>query len=336
LRLEFPVPDPGPWRTGTPLPGVLTLAAPRPGPHAAIFALVHGNELSGAAALLRLIELGVRPERGRLTLCFANLDAFDRFDPAVPGAARFLEEDLNRLWDDALLDHAGGGRERQRARALRPLVREVDFLLDLHSMQTPGEPLLLCAPLPRSERFALRLGLPAIVVSDPGHESGRRLVDYAPFTDPRGTAVAVLLEAGPHGARRSVETAVATALRFLEVCGVLDRENAGRLGAPPPAGRQRLFRVERPVRVEHGPFRYIGEPASFTIVPHAGTTIAFDGGRPVRTPFDGCAVVLPVRRAPRGHVAMRLARPVTPAGDAAAPGLRRRPAGRDSQTAARR
>lgn len=309
MRLEFRVPDLAPWRKGSPLPGVLTLTAPRAGPHAAIFALVHGNELAGAAALLRLIELGVRPARGRLTLCFANLDAFDCFDPRAPAAARFLDEDLNRIWDDALLDRAGGGRERQRARALRSLLQDVDYLLDLHSMHTSGEPLLLCAPLARAEQFAIALGSPATVVSDPGHDTGRRLVDYARFTDPRGTAVAVLLEAGPHGARRSVETALATSLRFLEVCGLLDHESASRLGSPPQAGGTRLFRVERRITVEHGPFRLLGEPKSLTVVPRAGTTIAYDGGRAIRTPFDDCALVLPARRALKGHMALRLARP---------------------------
>ena len=47
-----------------------------------------------------LLEAGIRPARGRLTLVFANLQAFARFDPAAHDAARFVDEDMNRQWMD--------------------------------------------------------------------------------------------------------------------------------------------------------------------------------------------------------------------------------------------
>jgi|GEM_PF-4960629 len=68
-----------------------------------IVALVHGNEICGAIALDYLLRKMIRPSRGRLTLCFANVDAFARYDRDKPGAARFIDEDMNRLWDAATL-----------------------------------------------------------------------------------------------------------------------------------------------------------------------------------------------------------------------------------------
>lgn len=337
MRLEFDLPDLAPWRRqqrGLP-PGVLQLEADRPGPHVALFALVHGNEPSGAVALQRLLELAIRPARGRLSLCLANPDAFDRFDPALPAAARYLDEDFNRIWDDARLDAPGSSRERLRARALRPLVRQVDFLLDLHSMQLAGEPLLLCADVPRAARFAAALGFPGTVVLDPGHATGRRLIDYAPFAHPAGRAVALLLEAGAHGARATVETALATTLRFLATCGVLEAADRARYGLGRRRPTARFVRVERAVRVERGPFRLLGEPTSLAIVPRAGTTIGFDAGVPVRTPFDECALVLPTPQAPPGHTAVRLGRRIAPP-DPAAAEVRPRPAVRGWRSAVRR
>ena len=36
------------------------------------------------------------PQRGTLTFGFANLAAFERFDPRQPTNSRFIDEDLNR------------------------------------------------------------------------------------------------------------------------------------------------------------------------------------------------------------------------------------------------
>ena len=103
------------WLAGNSgLPGFWTLASTQPGPHTAITALVHGNEIAGALVLIRLLSLGITPLRGRLSLGFANLDAFARFDPANPTAVRWLvtpregpqdestTELVNRLRDDVL------------------------------------------------------------------------------------------------------------------------------------------------------------------------------------------------------------------------------------------
>ena len=113
-----------------------------PGPALLVLGAVHGNEVCGAWAIKGLLEAGVRPRQGRLTLAFCNLAAFDRFDPANHDASRFVDEDLNRQWSPDRIA-AGGTLERRRAAALRPFVEQADWLLDLHSMHEPGQPLAL-------------------------------------------------------------------------------------------------------------------------------------------------------------------------------------------------
>ena len=44
--------------------------------------------------------------------------------------------------------------------------------------------------------------------------------------------------------------------------------------------------------------------------PKAGQVIAVDGGEELRTPYDGCVLVMPNHRAVRGQRAFRLARRV--------------------------
>ena len=60
----------------------------KPGPHVLVVSLTHGNEICGAIVVDRLLRRELRPTRGRLTLAFANIEAFARFDPASVATAR--------------------------------------------------------------------------------------------------------------------------------------------------------------------------------------------------------------------------------------------------------
>ena len=74
----------------------------QPGPEVLVQALTHGNEICGAHALVWLFEQGFQPQRGRLTLAFANVAAFERFDPAAPPRSRFVDEDPGAVIGEAV------------------------------------------------------------------------------------------------------------------------------------------------------------------------------------------------------------------------------------------
>ena len=132
--VELAPPDLSPYRAGnTGLDYVWSFAAEKPGPHVFLTALTHGNEICGAIALDRLLRAELRPAIGKLTFAFANIAAYEGFDTKDPSAARYIDEDMNRVWDEKLLDGPRKSRELQRARALRPLIDTADFLLDIHS-----------------------------------------------------------------------------------------------------------------------------------------------------------------------------------------------------------
>ena len=79
--IELSPPDLAPYREGnTGVPYAHVLDSGRPGPNVMIQALTHGNEICGAIALDTLIRDGLKPARGKLTLTFANVEAFSRFD----------------------------------------------------------------------------------------------------------------------------------------------------------------------------------------------------------------------------------------------------------------
>src|SRR3546814_4863613 len=146
-----------------------TFGGGRSGPHVLVNAVTHGNELCGAIAVDLLFRENVRPTRGRLTLSFANVGAYHRFDPANPTASRFVDEDFNRLWSPAVLDGPRDSAELRRARAMRPLLDTADFLYDIHSMQTAVAPLMMAGPLAKGRDLPRALGIPEHLCSHSGH-----------------------------------------------------------------------------------------------------------------------------------------------------------------------
>ncbi|MCC7428994.1 MAG: succinylglutamate desuccinylase/aspartoacylase family protein [Alphaproteobacteria bacterium] len=313
-ELRFPVeitpPDIAPWRAGNSgVPYFWSYAGPEPGPHVLLVSLMHGNELCGAITIDTLLRAGVRPLRGRLTMGFANVDAFSRFDPSEPTTSRFVDEDMNRIWSAAELEGDRQSTELARARAMRPLVDRADIVLDLHSMLWESVPLILCGPQPRTEALALSLGAPALVVVDQGHANGPRLIDYARFVAADGTATGLLVESGQHWRRETPAVSLAAALSLLLGQGMIAPEAARALQPAAPAfTRPRLARVTRTITAKTSSFAFVREVHGGDMIERRNTLIALDGDAEVRTPHDHCLLVMPSLRTSKGHTAVRLAR----------------------------
>lgn len=308
VPVEIAVPDIRPWIEGNSgVPGVWTIDSGLPGPHAAISAIVHGNEIAGAVVLDRWLRDEVRPARGRLSLIFCNLAAFRRFDPDDPTASRFLDEDLNRCWSEADLGMRRISSELRRARELRPVIDTVDVLLDLHSMLWPSEPLILTGATDKAARLGMAIGVPPTVVGDAGHAGGRRMIDYGRFADPATAATAVLVEAGEHWQPSTVARMDLACARLLRQLGMARPGDA--LPPDPPALQApRHAVVTRTVTAASRDFAFVREFRGGEVIPARNTLIALDGEEEIRTPHDDCLLVMPTPMVPRGHTAVRLAR----------------------------
>ena len=298
-------PDIADWLLGnTGIAGVWTFESGRPGPHVAISALMHGNEYCGAIVLDRLLRAGVRPAAGRLSLAFLNIEAFSRFDPAKPTVSRFIDEDMNRLWDPQMLDCRRRSLELDRARDLRPWVDTVDVLLDIHSMLWPSDAVVLCGGTDKGRDLGLSLPCIGVVVSDHGHENGRRLIDYPRFADPDSPSAGNLLEAGEHWMPETPEIAALAASGLLRRFGLADWGSAASSTTMPA----RFARVTHAVTAATPHFAFVQPYRGGEVVAERNTLIALDGETEVRTPYDQCLLVLPSLRPGRGHTAVRLAR----------------------------
>jgi predicted deacylase len=281
----------------------------KPGPNVLVQALTHGNEFSGAIALDFLFREEIQPRRGRLILAFANVAAFERFDFADPDRARCIDEDYNRVWADSVLLGPRDSVELRRARELRPFVDAADYLLDLHTMTEPCRPIMVCGMLDKGAQFARRVGVPADLLIDTGHPAGLRMRDRGGFGDPTSPKNALLIEAGQHWEKSSVDVAIDTTLRFLHVTGVVDEAFVRpRLRMTSPA-KQRLVRVTEPVTALSAGFRFARPWKGLEVVPKAGTLIATDGDKAWHTPYDDCVMVMPsMAHVKPGNTMLRLGR----------------------------
>jgi len=307
-KVELVPPDIAPYREGnTGIPYVTTFESGKPGPHVMVNAVTHGNELCGAIAVDFLFKNKVRPTRGKLTLSFLNVAAYHAFDKAKPNASRFIDEDINRVWDVATLEGPRNTVETKRAREFRPAVDRADYLLDIHSMQHATAPLMMVGMLDKSVALAHKVGVPELIVRDEGHAAGRRMRDYGGFGDPRSPKTALLIECGQHWEKSSQDVALATTLSFLTVLDVLDPEFAKRHNVE-KSPRQRVITVTDAVTIETDKFTFAGPYTGLEILGKKGTLIGYDGDKQVLTPYDDCVLIMPTRRLTRGTTAVRLGR----------------------------
>jgi predicted deacylase len=274
----------------------------RPGPHVLINALTHGNEICGMVAATHLLDTGVRPKIGTLTVSFANVAAYESFDREKPFASRQLVHNLNRVWSAEWLEGGQDSPELRRARELRPVVAAADHILDIHSTAQPVEPFWVYPGFERNSAAALAIGAPGIhLVMPQGLNTGTPLIQHGRHGSEEGEGVALVVECGQHFLRASADMAVDVTMRFLAHFGLVDRD-----AAPAPAAAQRFELLATPLIRTEG-FRF-ARPLVGLETFAKGELIATDGADEVRAPCDGCTVFMPARAPIVGREAVYLTR----------------------------
>lgn len=296
------------------IPYVYSFASGVPGPHVMVNALTHGNEVCGAIVVKELLDRKIRPRRGKLTLAFANVDAYAAFDAARPDASRCVDQDFNRVWTHDILDDLSkDSSELRRARRLRPLIDTVDLLLDLHSMHERSAPLIVSGPLEKGIALAMAVAAPPTIISDQGHPEGRRLRDYEGFGDPLSGKNALLIECGQHWEAAAVAVAKDSTRRFLTLSGVLDTGDFPADWLAPKSEAARLISVTDAIVATSMDFRFAAAYTGLETFPDAGSLIGWNAGKPVVTPYPDCVLVMPSLRQLRpGVTVARFGRLIDP------------------------
>ena len=275
----------------------------RPGPHVLVNALTHGNEFCGAVAAAHLLEQGVRPRIGTLTVSFANVAAYESFDPARPFDSRQLVHNLNRIWSPEWLDGQEDSPELRRARELRPVVAAADHILDLHSTSQDVEPFWVYPAFARNAELALAIGQPSVhLVMPDGLGSGTPLIQHGRHgQDATDAGAALVAECGQHFLRSSGQVAIDVTLDVLAHCGLIEPRQAR--GERPV---QRRYALLQTCMVRTPEFAFTRPLVGFETFAQ-GELVATDGPHEIRAPQD-CAVLMPTREPIVGREAVYLAR----------------------------
>ena len=294
------------YRAGnTGIPYVHRFDSGRPGPHLLVNALTHGNEFCGMVAATHLLDRGIRPAIGILTVSFANVAAYESFDLAKPFESRQLVHNLNRVWSPDWLDGGADSPELRRARELRPVVAAADHILDLHSTSQPVLPFWVYAGFERNAVAATAIGRPDVhLVMPQGLGSGTPVIQHGRHGEAGGHGVALVAECGQHFLRATAELAVEVTLDFLAHFGLLER------GRPAAAARpQRRFELLQTLLVKTPQFRFVRPVLGFEEFAR-GELIATDGPDEIRAPCDRCTIFMPTREPVVGREAVYLTRPL--------------------------
>ncbi len=312
--IEISPPDISSLKSGnTGVDYVHVLDSGKPGSNVMVQALTHGNEFCGAIALDFLFKNGIKPIQGKLTLAFANVAAFARFDFDDPDRSRYIDEDYNRVWGDDALFGSRDSAELRRARQLQPFVDAADYLLDLHSMHEPCRPIMVCAVNgkggDKGAAFSRRIGVPGDLLIDTGHPAGLRMIERGGFADPENPRTAVLIECGQHWEKGAADVAVDTLFRFLAATGAVNASICKSHTRLPAPAVQRVVRVTEPVVAKSMNLKFPYLFKGLEVIPRAGTVVATDGETVWKTPYDDCVLVMPsLAHVKPGTTVLRLGR----------------------------
>lgn len=280
----------------------------KPGPTLVCVGGIHGSEPAGVRALERFfpkVQAAAGDFSGRFVAARGNLRAL-----AV--GRRYVDRDLNRIWDPGTVRKVASGEEppdpavdyeelRDLARLLHDTLdtaRGPVTFIDLHSTSSECPPFFWLIPSPGIEEVLPRYGLP--IVFDPMNRVTGTLCQYVATL---GHQV-IIVEGGRHDAPDSVDHLEAVLWITMEHLGCLSN---GR-GRDDIARARDLFRRSRgetPVFsdivhhhkiIDGDAFRMRPGYRSFQPV-RRGEHLADDRNGPIRAPMNGL-ILMPLYRPP--------------------------------------
>jgi len=269
-------------------------------------ALTHGNEICGMVAATHLLDTGVRPKIGTLTVSFANMEAYNAFDIDNPYENRQLVHNLNRIWSPEWLDGSEQSPELRRARELRPVLDAADYVLDIHSTRAPVQPFWVYPEMDRNTALAAAVGAPAVqLVMPAGRFPGTGVLNYGRHGDPASNSGgALVVECGQHFAQSAATLATDVTLRFLAHLGLIDAP-----ANSAPAAPAQPFRLLEVHMVKSEDFTFTRPLLGFEVF-NQGELIAINAGEEIRSPCDNCTIFMPTRMPIVGREAVYLTEPM--------------------------
>ncbi|HMQ03016.1 MAG TPA: succinylglutamate desuccinylase/aspartoacylase family protein [Pyrinomonadaceae bacterium] len=197
------------------------------GPTLMIFGSVHGNEIAGKQALIRVSE---RLRNGEFQLS-GRIYFFVGNRRAVEKGVRFIDSDLNRHWTAENIERNTNGRvesgpglseDREQAELLASIIPILEtandevYAVDLHSTSAEGVPFATVGDTLRNRAFAQKF--PVTILLGIEEQLEGTLLE---FLNNQG-AVTLGYEGGQHFAATTIETHEALVWRALVNAGIIE------------------------------------------------------------------------------------------------------------------
>ena len=260
---------------------VFEFNAPLDGPSLAVSVLMHGDEPCGLAALELARSESFALARGRLRVVVMNRPATRTPD----GPVRHLGVDMNRVWSkDAL---ARDCAETRRVQTVLPLLRDVDAILDIHSLPEQDRSFLLVSsgrPGALAVAARMRGAIPRIVIAPPPARRGVALFETELV--PAATPI-IVVECGRHDATQAPQVARDAFMAFLAAYGLVAAPGASAARDTHEAG---IYEIGDEVVLREGPLRLERKMRGFDAL-RAGQIYGRDGTQPLIAAED-CHVLL--------------------------------------------
>jgi succinylglutamate desuccinylase len=262
--------------------GIFTVRGKSDGPDITIMSGVHGNEISGILAVVRILSLiniqQLTIKSGKVNFVIANL-------AAIGQGVRQTQMNLNRAFrkEDTYGQAEMTSYEFRRARELMPILSKSHAMLDLHSSPNPqSTPFIICEP--HSNHIAAKL--PVGIVSRGWDVIEAGGTDYFVNQNPQNQNYGICIECGFHNDPNAPDKAFRAAMIFLAEFGVID----------PYQGCYSDNIPQRHIWAKHihhtkVNFCLAAQFADFQAI-KTGTLIGHDGNEEVRASED-CVIIFP-------------------------------------------
>ena len=293
--------------------GVLKFEGNIQGPTVGITICTHGNEPGGLsiANFLSTHLLKNQLLKGTLYLVLNNLEATRRYFSAETeqeqSKARYVDINMNRLPENTLALTDDTRYEIRRAQELARIWNAFDIGLDIHSMTSPVEPMLISKGSKFDTIEELIQGFPISILVSNIDRVQLNLPVFAFYGRLASNIPAFAVETGQHVEEEAFARAVECAKSLLQNVGMLPSEQRTKREI-------REYRIEDSILFPNLSFDLVRDFRSYDVVKKGDLLAKDDGDVEIRAPFDGHLIFPTERRGQEKDISEEVAflsRPVT-------------------------
>lgn len=240
------------------------------GPKIAIMGALHGNEPTGALIIQKLNKVLKKEQiNGEIILVIGNPKAYK-------AKKRFIDTDLNRIFH--LNFEKPYNTEEKRALEIAPILKKVDYLLDIHCTQKPSTAFVYCKNSPKHLQLAEIFECDYIVNPTKKFKLDVKSVSSDDFVDKNG-GIGITYETGWNMDLSTLDKAFQKTKEFLSYLKIAFMDET------PKKSKSILLSVQEYLIPKNTNFKLARDYNNFDLV-KSGKNIAKEGNKGIKRPYD--------------------------------------------------